>query len=265
MARNLQVLLLSNVDGTGIVGDVVPVRKGFFRNYLAPRGIATAPNEKLINELQLKRKDAIKLLATQRKSREELIAKLSGATLSLVRSCNDVGILYAAVTQQEIADELAKAGFKGVLDREVRLAQPIKRVGDYAVSVKFSMTSIPDEDGKGKAAEAASLEAEIKIHVKPDRELEMSRREREAAEEAAAGSQGEKRQKDKGATFATEKPGGKDEMDAAVAAPKAPKAERAEKSDRPAKGSKGGKSDKGDRGEKSPKVEKDERAIKKGW
>lgn len=255
MARNLQVLLLNNVDGTGIVGDVVNVRKGFFRNYLAPRGIATAPDEKLIKELQLKRKDAIKLLATQRKGREELIGKLAGVELTLVRSCNDVGILYAAVTQQEIADELAKAGFKGVLDREVRLGQPIKRLGDYLTTVKFSMTSIPDEDGKGKAVEAASLEAEIKIHVKPDRELEMSRREKEAADEAAAaaGEGGEKRQKDKGATFATEKPKQpKDDPTAKVktgwgAKPSAPevsfdKPEKAEKkADKAEKAEKGGK------------------------
>jgi large subunit ribosomal protein L9 len=249
MARNLQVLLLNNVDGTGIVGDVVNVRKGFFRNYLAPRGIATAPDEKLIKELQLKRKDAIKLLASQRKGREDLIAKLAGVELTLVRSCNDVGILYAAVTQQEIADELAKAGFKGVLDREVRLGQPIKRLGDYSIAVKFSMTAIPDEDGKGKAVEAASLESEIKIHVKPDRELELTRREKEAAEEAAAAAEGgEKRQKDKGATFATEKP--KQPKEDLTAKPKTgwgakpSTPEVVEKPVRPAKADKGEKADK---------------------
>jgi hypothetical protein len=171
-----------------------------------------------------------------------MITKMVGTEITMIRSVNDVGILYAAITQQEIASELAKAGYPGVLDREVRLAQPIKRIGDYNVTVKFSMSAIPNEDGKGgNALEAASAEAEVKLHIKPDRELEQARREREEAEEAA---NVEKRQKDKGATFATDKPktgndeapatagkGGKGGAGVKAAAPaaEAPKAAKAEK------------------------------------
>jgi large subunit ribosomal protein L9 len=39
-ARRIELLLNSNVENLGIVGDVVRVRMGFARNFLIPMGIA---------------------------------------------------------------------------------------------------------------------------------------------------------------------------------------------------------------------------------
>lgn len=245
MARNLQVLLLETVESTGIVGDVVNVRKGFARNFLLPRGLAETPSEAKIKDLQGKRKEAIKHLAELRKSREALVEKLDAFELTTIRSCNDLGILYAAVTQHEIAAELEKAGFHGIADREVRLGQPIKRVGDYPITVKFQLQAVPEEEvvaAKTKAAKKednAPLEAHITLHVKPDRELSTGRRDREEAPKGDAGAEGaapaegaeagvEKRTKDKSAKFETGKPVSKKE-EAGEKPAKAPKAEKADK------------------------------------
>ncbi|MGH7133623.1 MAG: 50S ribosomal protein L9 [Phycisphaerales bacterium] len=200
MARNIQLLLVENVDNTGIVGDVVTVRKGYARNFLMPRGLAIAPSEERVKELAGKRADALRQLAELRKQREALIEKLNGQELVMIRSCNDLGILYGAVTQHEIATELDKTGFHGIRDREVRLGQPVKRIGDYEITVKFE----------------AELEAHIKLHVKPDRELPVHRANEAAAVPTAEGGEPvmEKRTKDKSAKFDTKKPGEKDEADA---------------------------------------------------
>ena len=241
MARNVQILLLETVESTGIVGDVVNVRKGFARNFLLPRGLAETPSEAKIKDLQGKRKEAIKHLAELRKSREVLVEKLTGHEMTMIRSCNDLGILYAAVTQHEIAADLEKAGFKGIADREVRLGQPIKRVGDYTVTIKFQLQAVPEEESvikaKGKIAKKednAPLEAEVKLHVKPDRELSTGRRDRDDAPKAAEGAEnaegaaeggeeGGKRTKDKSAKFETAKPAQKEAAEKPAKAPKAEK------------------------------------------
>ncbi|HYD00071.1 MAG TPA: 50S ribosomal protein L9, partial [Phycisphaerales bacterium] len=231
---------------TGIVGDVVNVRKGFARNFLLPRGLAETPSEAKIKDLQSKRKEAIKHLAELRKSREALVEKLEGHELTMIRSCNDLGILYAAVTQHEIAAELEKAGFKGIADREVRLGQPIKRVGDYPITIKFQLQAVPEEETSTKAKAAkkednAPLEAHVQLHVKPDRELNIGRRDRDEAPKAAEGegaapaegAEGDegKRAKDKSAKFDTAKPGQKKD-DAGEKPAKAPKAEKADKGEK---------------------------------
>lgn len=160
MARNVKLLLTENVDNLGIVGDIVNVRIGYARNYLLPFGYATAPSEELISQLAEKRAQAEQLLAEQRKQREAMISKLNGQELTLTRACNDQGQLYGSVTQQDIASALRDLGF-AVSPREVRLPTTIKRIDTFDIHIKV------DSD----------LEADIKLWVVADRELDLDESE----------------------------------------------------------------------------------------
>jgi large subunit ribosomal protein L9 len=157
MAKNVKLLLTETVDTLGIVGDVVNVRTGYARNFLLPRGMATTPTEDAIKAVAAKRAEAERHLAEVRRQREALIKKLEGIEITIQRSSNDLGHLYASVTQQEIAAALAAAGYPGVKPRDVRLNQNIKRVDTYDVHIKF------DTD----------MEATIKLWVVADRKLDL--------------------------------------------------------------------------------------------
>ncbi|MEM1164772.1 MAG: 50S ribosomal protein L9 [Planctomycetota bacterium] len=154
MAKTLELLLTENVDSLGIVGDIVRVKPGYARNFLLPRGLATAPSQDLIDALADKRKQAEAELAALRKHQGELVEKLTGYELVLERSCNDQGQLYGSVTQQDIADALRAAGHD-LRDRDVRLNQTIKRIGHYDVPIKFT----------------PELETELDLVVNADRPL----------------------------------------------------------------------------------------------
>lgn len=154
MAKTVELLLTESVENLGIVGDVVKVRTGYARNFLLPRDLATTPSQDLIKSLQAKRIEAEKQLAEQRKMRADTIQRLEGFELTLERSCNDLGHLYASVTQREIAQALTAAGYP-VRDRDVRLSGAIKRVDNYDVHIKYE----------------TDLETNIKLHVKADRPL----------------------------------------------------------------------------------------------
>lgn len=160
MAKSIKLLLTENVDNLGIVGDVVNVRIGYARNYLLPRELATTPSDEILSQLAEKRAKAEKELSALRSQREALIGKLEGLELTLTRACNDQGHLYGSVSQHDVAESLTELGFP-VQAREVRLAQTIKRVDTYEVLVKF------DTD----------LEANIKIWVVADRQLDSDREE----------------------------------------------------------------------------------------
>jgi large subunit ribosomal protein L9 len=154
MAKTIELLLTESVENLGIVGDVVKVRTGYARNFLLPNNVATTPSDELIKSLMVKRAEAQAAVAQERKVREETINKLEGFELTLERSCNDQGILYGSVTQQEIASALVKAGY-GVRARDVRLSHAIKRVDNYDIHIKYE----------------TELETNIKLHIKPDRVL----------------------------------------------------------------------------------------------
>ncbi len=160
MPKTLKLMLTESVESLGIVGDVVNVRVGYARNFLLPRNYATQPSEEAIKAIQARRTEAQKQVAEHRKHREEVIAKLKDKEFEMTRSCNDLGHLYASVTQQEIATLLTQAGYP-VKPRDVRLNVNIKRIDHYDLHIKF------DSD----------LDAHIKLHVKPDRKLEQDKRE----------------------------------------------------------------------------------------
>lgn len=165
MPKTVTLLLTENVDSLGIVGDVVTVRSGYARNYLLPHGFVTEPSEEKIKALSQRRAEAEAEVARQRADKEKLVERLEGVEIEVVRSCNDLGMLYGSVTQQDVAEALVKAGY-GVKARDVRLPAAIKRVDHYEITVKL----------------ASDLEAGVKLNVKADRVLDRDIR---AAEDAA--------------------------------------------------------------------------------
>lgn len=160
--RTITVLLNRNVESLGIVGDVVKVKPGYARNFLLPLGVAEAPTEERIEALKAARAEAHAELETIRGDRKAIINALGELTATLIRSCNDRGVLYGSVTQRDISDALVALGH-GVDERAVRLANPIRRVGNYPVTIQF------DKD----------LRAEIHIIVEADRSLDEESEEME--------------------------------------------------------------------------------------
>jgi large subunit ribosomal protein L9 len=156
MARNYELLLLETIENLGLIGDVVKVRPGFARNYLLPNGMAETPTAEKIEALKAARAIAEAQVAKQRADREALIARMSGISVTLVRACNDQGILYGAVTQRDISDQLISDGY-GVDMRAVRLNNPIRRVSSETVTIQFGRDLI----------------TEITVMVKPDRIIEL--------------------------------------------------------------------------------------------
>lgn len=249
MAKTLELLLTESVDNLGIVGDVVKVRTGYARNFLLPRALATEPSEEMIKALAVKRADAEKQIAEVRKAREVTVTKLSGIELQLVRACNDMGILYGAVTQQEISKALQAKGHD-VRPRDVRIPHAIKRIDTYEVHIKFE----------------ADLEAVIKLWVMPDRKLDEDKKSEmdfdregnliEARPGRDRGNREDRAEREEHAAAPAEKAAKPEKTEKAEKPVKAEKAEKAEKSEKAAKPAK-------EKAAKAPKAEKGDKAIEK--
>ena len=154
-AKRTELLLTSNIENLGIVGDVVRVRMGFARNYLVPMGFAEVPTQDRIESLTEAREAAVKEHEVKRAAQATIIEKLEGTTLTLSRSANDQGGLYGSVTQRDISDALLENEFD-VDTRAIRLHQAIRRIGEYQVTIQFG----------------SDLKTDVEIIVNPDRPLE---------------------------------------------------------------------------------------------
>ena len=133
---NVQVILSEEVPNLGRPGDVVKVRAGYARNFLLPRKLAVEANPKNLRSFEhakgvaLLKREALKQKAT------DLKARIEALTLAIAARAGDEGKLFGSVTNIDIERALREHGFS-VERRRIALAEPIKQLGDFTVTVKL--------------------------------------------------------------------------------------------------------------------------------
>ncbi|MFZ2990604.1 50S ribosomal protein L9 [Ideonella sp.] len=131
----MQIILLDKVANLGNLGDVVKVKDGYARNFLIPTTRARRATAVAIKEFELRRAELEKVAADKLAAATALGEKMSGLTVSVSQKAGVDGRLFGSVTNADIAEAMAKAGFV-IAKSQVRLPNgPLKTVGEFPVSV----------------------------------------------------------------------------------------------------------------------------------
>ena len=136
MARNLNVILQSDVANLGASGELAKVRPGFARNFLIPRGLAVPASESAQNRLAHDKAVALVKFEKQKKEAGELATKLQGLTLKMTRQVGEDDKLFGAVTAKEIEAAIKAQGFD-VDRKKMQLKEPIRALGVFEVPVRL--------------------------------------------------------------------------------------------------------------------------------
>ena len=131
----MKVVLRKDVEKLGESGSVQSVADGFARNYLIPKGfavIATPGELKVVAENTRVREMKI---ARQERQLQDLGDKISGQRLTFTARSGDHGRLYGSITGNDIAERLSAAIGQEVDRRKVVLDEPIRSLGEHAVTV----------------------------------------------------------------------------------------------------------------------------------
>ncbi len=132
----MKVILLQDVKGKGKKGQMIEVSDGYARNFMLPRKLAIEATADAINTKNMNDKATAERIAREKAEALATANKLREMTLTVTCKGGGAGPLFGSVTNQEIADALAKAGVK--LDkRKIVIADPIKNVGTYTVTCKL--------------------------------------------------------------------------------------------------------------------------------
>jgi len=147
----MDAILLQDINGLGDAGTVVPVARGYMRNYLQPRGLAEVATPARIAEVQ---RNEAKRKAADERARLQAIeqADLLGRTiLTLKAKAGDDGRLFGSITSGDVADAIQEARGIVIDRRRITVDPPIRAVGTYNVPIELG----PD------------LVAEVKTIVSP--------------------------------------------------------------------------------------------------
>ncbi len=186
--KTMEVLLREHIDPLGRCGDVVTVRAGYARNYLLPSRLAVQATPDNMKAMERRR---LKLDAEEAEwmaGIETRVLVLGGTKLTTVRKCDDNGHLYGSVNAAAVV-ELLNAQSRSVEEKDVRIDEPIKVIGQHAVRVhvhaeRYAEVSIEVQpEGGTPAGLLAKAEAEAAQAAEADAASEPGARAEEPANE----------------------------------------------------------------------------------
>ena len=131
----MRVILRQDVENLGSKGDIVDVVPGFGRNYLIPKRLALEVTSSNMKMIEIEKQALKKRHEKERLTYQELIQKLNQVTLSFRKKAGEKDIIFGSVSSSDIKDALLELGFE-IDKKKILLQEPIKRVGNYSVSVK---------------------------------------------------------------------------------------------------------------------------------
>lgn len=176
----MKVIFLEDVPKVARVGQTKEVANGYARNYLFPRKIAVLATSATAAALESHLKKLVKQRELEEAEMTELANKIKGTEITLKAKVGDKDKLYGSVTTADIAEELNKTAGHDVDKKKIDLAEPIRHIGVFDVTVRFTheitagivVTVMSDAEGAEVPTRKPKEEepAEAKKEKKPKKE-----------------------------------------------------------------------------------------------
>ena len=192
----MQVLLKSDVDHLGYKDDVVDVKRGYWRNYLRPRGLAETATAEKVRELadRMERRRAME--ADNASEAQHLKELLDRTELTISALATPQGTLFGSVGGQEISRQLETTRKLRLDPKKVKLDEPIKAIGTFQVPVDLghgvsAELKVEVEESKLSAQELARIEAEKRAAENAAEAARLKAEAKAAEPDAAEAAEGE--------------------------------------------------------------------------
>lgn len=133
----MEVLLLQDIPGIGKKNDLLVVGDGYALNNLLPmrKALVATPTVRKRYAEQIRRRAEEKM--TEQAAKAGAVAELKGKVVSFKRKATKTGKLYAAITQDVIAEALRNDYKIVVEDEAITIDEQIKALGEFTVQVKI--------------------------------------------------------------------------------------------------------------------------------
>ena len=170
----MKVVFLEDVTGTAKIGDIKDVKPGFARNYLLPRRLAMAATPSVVKSAEQRAARETRLEEARDMDARAVATRIEAASLTFTAKAGSSGKLFGSVGTADIATKIGEALGSEFDRHNVLLADPIKELGDYQVSVKLTRNvtgtvtvSVVGEDGTTMADIRAKTEGSRPVAEAP--------------------------------------------------------------------------------------------------
>lgn len=140
----MKVILTQDVEKLGVAGDVKDVAKGYARNYLIPRELATVATSGAVKEFERRRSAQARREERETERAAALAERIAGLVLTFEAKAGDKGRLYGSITSVEVAEALGREVGEQFDRRKHITIEPIRELGEHVVPVRLTADIIPE-------------------------------------------------------------------------------------------------------------------------
>jgi len=139
----MKVIFLQDVPNVAQAGEIKEVADGYGRNFLIPKKLALLANTPALSTIKTQLKtEAGPQVQTEAKL-AELAQQLEGKEITLEARVGAKDHLYGSITTADIASKLQNTSGVVIDKRKIELADPIRQLGSYEVTIKLAKDIIP--------------------------------------------------------------------------------------------------------------------------
>jgi large subunit ribosomal protein L9 len=185
----VKVIFIEDVPRVARVGQTKDVANGYARNYLFPHKLAVLANSSTAAALEVHLKKIVKQRSIEEAEMTELAKKIEGVAIMFKAKVGEKDKLYGSVTGADIAESLSKAIDREIDKKRIELVEPIRQVGVYDVTVRFTheiaavITVTVMSEAEGAAVPVKTPKAEAPAEAKKEKKPKKEKPPKEAKEE----------------------------------------------------------------------------------
>ena len=139
----MKVIFLEDVPKVARAGEIKEVADGYGRNFLIPRKLAMLAHSSAIGTTEVQHRIRAKEEAQLEVEMLELARQLEGKEIILKAKAGSKDRLYGSITSTDIASELENATGLVVDKRKIELAEPIRQLGSYELTIRLAKDIMP--------------------------------------------------------------------------------------------------------------------------
>ena len=132
----MEIILVQDVASVGKAGQRATVKDGYARNFLIPRGLASALTPGAGSAAQARHAAQLRSAEMAKDKAQELAGHLAGIVCRIPVSVGQQGKLHGSVTASDIVEALKNQGIS-IEKHQVHLERPLTQAGDYSVPVRL--------------------------------------------------------------------------------------------------------------------------------
>ena len=132
----MKVILLKDVRGVGMHGEIKNVADGYAINGLFPKKLAEAATVEKIAQYETKKAEREAETLKEAEQLDNKVAALRGKTITISSRATEKGGLFKAVHEKDIAKAILGEHALAIPEDAITFPEPVKTVGEHVVLLK---------------------------------------------------------------------------------------------------------------------------------